>query len=106
MHEQTRHEIGAQRPITRDPGPLDLTTLSNSSQDQTEQLDAVEKMSMLGQTLFAHEEIQLERPPSLPTFSELVAQAYRAPSPGLQHLLQEMVEMPGLDTAARLFSEE
>lgn len=105
MHEQTRHDFRALLPVSRDPGPLDLTAPSPPN-NQTEQPDAVEKMSRLGQTLFAHEEIQLERPPSLPTFSELVAQAYRSPSPVLQHLLHEMVEMPGLDTAARHFNEE
>lgn len=105
MHEKTRHELSARRPISRDPGPLDLTT-SPPPRPEVEPLNAAEKMSYLGQTLFAQEEVRLDPPRPLPTFSELVAQAYRTPSPSLQRVLHTMVEMPGLDTAARNFVEE
>ncbi|HET7320609.1 MAG TPA: hypothetical protein VFI84_03455 [Candidatus Saccharimonadales bacterium] len=105
MHEQTRYELSTQRPVSRDPGPLDLTAPAPPLRE-AEPLTAVEKMGYLGKTVFAGDEIPLSVPQPLPTFSELIAQAYRLPSPGIQSMLHTMVEAPGLDTAARSFVED
>lgn len=69
-----------------------------------QQVSTTEKMVHLGSTVFAAEEVHLTPPRPLQSVAEIVQEAWRIPSLG--PMLHTMIEMPGLDTAARSFQEE
>ena len=83
----------------------DEMTAAQETAPSQPQMTATEKMAFIGSTVLADEDVPPTQLEPLPTAAEIMQAAWRPPT-FLDSMLHGMIEMPGLDTAARSYVED